>query len=404
MQIGTDDFFHLTYCTNIHPGNGWDEVFNNLQHYVLPLQERLAPGKKFGIGLRLSNSESCELLQRDALQRFQDFLRDHNLYVFTLNGFPYGLFHGQPVKSEVHTPDWRTEERVAYTLRLVDILKNLLPDDMEGSISTSPLSYKAWVDIDDAATWEHFTDNIVRVVQVLVQVKQEQGKLLHLDIEPEPDGLLENSEELLHFYTDWLLERGASLLAQSLHCDREEARVHLLEHIRVCYDTCHVAVAYEEPDTVFARFEQVGIKIGKVQISSALKVFFPDEAKARADLAAKLAPFAESTYLHQVIQKNHDGTLLHYPDLIEALPHVQDQQIDQWRIHFHVPVFLEQYGAFLSTQDTTRRSFDLLTQKRFCSHLEIETYTWSVLPEDLKKNLLDSITREYQWVLGNIHE
>lgn len=404
MQIGSDDFFHLTYCTNIHPGNGWNEVFANLQRYVLPLQARLAPGEKFGIGLRLSDIDSRELLQGEALQRFQNFLRDHNLYVFTLNGFPYGPFHGQPVKAQVHAPDWRAEERVAYTLRLLQILTTLLPDGMDGSISTSPLSYKTWVDTQDTAAWECFTDNIVRIAQALVQVKQEQGKLLHLDIEPEPDGLLENSEELLRFYTDWLLERGARLLAKALHCDRDEARAHLLEHIRVCFDTCHVAVAYEEPATVLERFEQFGIKIGKVQISSALKVFFPNEEKARADLAATLAPFAESTYLHQVIQKHHDGTFLHYPDLIEALPHIQDQHIAQWRIHFHVPVFLERYGAFLSTQDTTKRSFDLLTQRRFCSHLEIETYTWSVLPEDLRKDLLDSITREYQWVLDNIHE
>ena len=163
MHRGTDNFFHLTYCTNIHPGNGWSEVYGNLQRYASPLKARLAPSGAFGIGLRLSGRESSELLQDDSLQQFQAFLQEHGLYVFTLNGFPYGPFHQQPVKAQVHAPDWRDEERVRYTLRLIEILAFLLPDQLDGSISTSPLSYKAWVDRRDSTTWAHLTHNIVRV-------------------------------------------------------------------------------------------------------------------------------------------------------------------------------------------------------------------------------------------------
>ncbi len=162
MRSGFDDFFHLTYCTNIHPGNGWSEVYANLQRYTLALKARLAPARDFGIGLRLSGKESSELLRGAALQEFRAFLQEQGLYVFTLNGFPYGPFHEQPVKAQVHAPDWLDEERVSYTVRLVEILAYLLPDDLEGSISTSPLSYKAWVDQEDGATWAHFTRNIVR--------------------------------------------------------------------------------------------------------------------------------------------------------------------------------------------------------------------------------------------------
>src|SRR5438067_2302660 len=206
MYRRTDDFFHLTYCTNIHPGNGWSEVYGNLQRYAPALKARLAPSDAFGIGLRLSGRESSELLQDDALQQFQAFLQAQGLYVFTLNGFPYGPFHQQPVKAQVHAPDWRDEERVRYTLRLIEILAFLLPDQVDGSISTSPLSYKTWVDIQDPAAWRCLTYNIVRIAEALVRVKHEQGKLIHLAIEPEPDGLLENSEEVVRFYTDWLLE------------------------------------------------------------------------------------------------------------------------------------------------------------------------------------------------------
>ena len=192
------------------------------------------------------------------------------------------------------------------------------------------------------------------------------------------------------------------MLAESLHISRDEARKLLLEHIRVCFDTCHVAVAYEEPVDVLNRFDEIGIKVGKVQISSALKVDFPDAEAARATIVRALEPFAESTYLHQVVQQNQNGTYRHYPDLIEALPLIQDRQIAQWRIHFHVPIFLDRFETFFSTQDTIVRTLDLLAKKRFCRHLEIETYTWSVLPTDLKQDLLNSIIREYEWVLHNL--
>ena len=385
MYVEPDNFFHLTYCTNIHPGNGWSEVYANLQHYTPALKARLAPHTAFGIGLRLSGRESSELLQGDYLQQFRDFLQKHGLYVFTLNGFPYGPFHQQPVKALVHAPDWRDEERVAYTLRLIEILAFLLPDDIDGSISTSPLSYKAWVSTQDVPTWRQLTRNIVRIAEAMVRIKREHGKVIHLAIEPEPDGFLEKSEEVVQFYTNWLLEEGTRMLSDSLRVSRNEARGHLLEHIRICFDTCHVAVAYEEPAAVLDRFDQIGIKVGKVQISSALKVTFPNEEVARGDIARALEPFAESTYLHQVVQQRHDGTFRHYPDLIEALPHIQDREIAQWRIHFHVPIFIDHFPKFQSTQDTIVDTFDLLAKRRFCRHLEIETYTWSVLPERSEK-------------------
>jgi sugar phosphate isomerase/epimerase len=402
MRKGIDNLFHLTYCTNIHPGNGWNEVYANLQRYALALKARLAPSDDFGIGLRLSGQESSELLQGDALRQFRAFLQEHGLYVFTLNGFPYGPFHEQPVKAQVHAPAWLDEERVSYTLRLIEILAFLLPNGLEGSISTSPLSYKAWVNSEDTATWARFTWNIVRATEALVQVRREHGKLIHLDIEPEPDGLLENSEEVVAFYQNWLLDGGVHMLAESLHVSRDEARRLLLEHIRVCFDTCHVALAYEEPAEVLRRFDEIGIKIGKVQISSALKVAFPQTGVIQEQVVHALEPFAESTYLHQVIQQNRDGTYRHYPDLIDALPFIRDTQIAQWRIHFHVPIFIDRFETFLSTQDTIVRTLDLLHEKRFCKHLEIETYTWSVLPADLKKDLTDSIASEYRWVLGRL--
>ncbi len=399
MRVPSNGPIQLTYCTNIHPSNGWDEVFASLRRHAPTLKARLSPDAPFGVGLRLSGAESRELLEGDRLRSFKDWLDEQGLYVFTLNGFPHGPFHGQPVKEQVHAPDWRDEERVAYTLRLIEILAFLLPDGIDGGISTSPLSYKQWIDSGDAATWELLTRNVTRVAEALARGRRDQGTLLHLDIEPEPDGLLENSSELVRFYEDCLLTSGAHTLAQSLGVSIEQARGHLLEHIRVCFDTCHVAVAYEDPAEVLDRFAGVGIQVGKVQVSSALKVILPHYAPDRISIERALRPFAESTYLHQVIQRNYDGTFDRFPDLVDALPAIYAPRAAEWRVHFHVPIFIERFADLGSTQNTILRTFQLLREREFTRQLEIETYTWDVLPPDLKTDLSESIGREYEWVL-----
>jgi sugar phosphate isomerase/epimerase len=410
MQLHGDDSVQLTYCTNIHPGNGWEEVFGQLRRYAPALKQRLSPGAPFGLGLRLSAAESAELLRGDCLEQFREFLAEHDLYVALLNGFPYGAFHQGGIKAEVFAPDWRQEERVGYTLRLIEILKRLLPGGMEGGISTSPLSYKGWVAPKNRDAWESITRQLVRVVEALIRVRQNTGQLIHLDLEPEPDGLIETSGELVAFYEEWLLPVGGTVLAEALGVPVEEAQASLREHLQVCLDTCHVAVEYEDPKTVLERLARAGIRVGRLQISSALKVALPDSRERRAELARELEPFAESRYLHQVIERGEDGRLEHYPDLGEALPRIQEPRAGEWRIHFHVPLFVGEYGRFGSTQEENRTFFRCLEAaatgaagpRPLTRHLEIETYTWEVLPPALKQDLLTSIEREYRWVLDEL--
>jgi hypothetical protein len=404
MDKASNPIFHLTYCTSIHPANGWHEVFANLQYYLPALKAQLAPERPFGIGLRLSARECHEVLEKDHLQQFKAFLRAHGLYVFTLNGFPYGAFHQQPVKAEVHAPDWRQEARMTYTRLLIHLLAQVLPANVDGSISTSPLSYKPWVDIHQTEMWHNITSHLVSIVAELIQLRRERGTYIHLNLEPEPDGLLENGEDIIHFYTTFLLKEGASTLACILGISHAEACRHLLDHIRVCFDTCHMALTYRHPAAILRCFEQVGIQIGKVQASSALKVIFPQTREERKPLLEALEPFAKSPYLHQVAQQNRDGTLRQYRDLPEAFLSILDDQLAQWRIHVHVPIFIDRYVALFSTQDELIETLRLLVQKRFCRHIEIETYTWSVLPAALKQDLLASIAREYQWISSYLPE
>lgn len=402
MQPDADGLFHLTYCTNIHPAEGWEAVLANLRRYAPALKQQLSPGAPFGLGLRLSAAEAEQLLQGDRLEELRAFLAEHGLYVAILNGYVHGAFHRRTIKADVFAPDWRDEARVRYTLQLVEILRRLLPPGLDGGISTAPLSYKRWVDAEDPGAWESITHSLVRVAEQLVRVRQEEDRLIHLDIEPEPDGLLETSGELVDYYQRWLLPVGAPLLAERLRISVPEARASLVDHLQVCFDTCHAAVEYEDAREALERFERAGIRVGRVQISSALKVPLPGDPARRAQLARALEPFAESSYLHQVIEQREDGTLHHYPDLGDALPLIQEPAARQWRIHFHVPVFVDRYETFGSTQAEIRPVFERLKERPFTRHLEIETYTWEVLPPALKQDLLTSIHREYRWVLEEL--
>ncbi|MPZ20909.1 MAG: metabolite traffic protein EboE [Luteitalea sp.] len=399
MLISTDGFFHLTYCTNIHPASGWDAVYANLQRYASALKQRLSPSAPFGIGLRLSAREARELLDGERLADFRAFLAREGLYVALINGFPYGAFHGEPVKDRVYAPDWQDEARVRYTLDLIEILQALLPDGLDGGISTSPLSYKPWMPNSDQRAWETVTRNIVRVAEALVRVEQDDGRLIHLDIEPEPDCVLENTDETVAFFERWLLPLGETILADALGIAVTEARAQLLEHVRVCFDCCHFAVAYEDPVAALGRLRAAGIQIGRVQLSSALDVALPSEPAHFAAVAERLRPFADATYLHQVVERR-GAALCHYPDLDNALGRGRDASARQWRIHFHVPLFTDEYDGLGSTQQYVRHVLESIQETRPTRHLEIETYTWDVLPAGLKMDLLDSIVREYEWVLG----
>jgi hypothetical protein len=226
-------------------------------------------------------------------------------------------------------------------------------------------------------------------------VKQRDGLMIHLDIEPEPDGLVENSREFLEFYAR-LLSEGGPILTRESGLSGARAEEAIREHVTICYDVCHFAVEHEEPAATLAALNGAGIRIGRAQISSAVRVAMPELAADREALTKDLTPLADPTYLHQVIGREERFT-----DLIEALPQLSGAESAEWRIHYHVPLFLEDYGRLSSTQSEVRRTLELLTPE-LVKHLEIETYTWGVLPADLKLDIVDSIEREYRWVLEHL--
>jgi hypothetical protein len=392
-------FGHLSYCTNIHPGERWEEHFAALQEFIPAIKKEVSPDQPFGIGLRLSNAASLDLMQGNCLQTFSQWLSQHDCYVFTINGFPYGGFHRTSVKDQVHAPDWTSTDRVDYTIRLFRILAELLPAGMEGSISVPPLSYRHWHNGNRKTAIESTTLQILQVVEALRHLKNTSGKVLHMNIEPEPDGLIENGSEFIDWYLHDLLPAAVSYGKEHWALDESEIHTIIREHVRLCYDVCHFAIGYEDHSEIIKLLEQHHIRIGKVQISAALKA---DLTKEPLSVFKAFAPFNESTYLHQVIARNKEGGLWRYPDLPAALADTHRPGIEEWRAHFHVPIFAKEIEPLQSTQQDIAELLAVHCQKPFTNHLEVETYTWEVLPPSLKLPLKESIVRELQWVLQQL--
>lgn len=379
---------HLAYCTNVHRGETWAETFDALNRYTLRVRERVCPKQPYGIGLRLSQQAAEDLSDPGTLLEFQRWLGKNQCYVFTMNGFPFGRFHGGRVKEYVYAPDWTSPERVAYTNLLFDLLSQLAPLGVEASVSTLPGSFKGFA--LHGGDLKQIRDNIWHCVEHVARLSQQTGRKMHLGLEPEPLCLLESSGETIHFFDRMRAEHP-----------RDER---LPEHLGVNYDTCHFAVEFEEPQNALGCLLHHKIKISKIHLSSALKV------RPTAEAREALAPFANDVYLHQVVVCRGDGQRFIYRDLDEALAgEPQDPgngQSAEWRIHFHIPLHSPASEIFGNTSDHIRGVLDLLSANPgACPHLEMETYTWEVLPPELKdRDVVDQLASEYDWTLALLKE
>ncbi|MCW7493608.1 metabolite traffic protein EboE [Leptospira sp. 2 VSF19] len=387
---------HLTYCSNIHPGESWSEHFLQLKENLPLVRKNLSPNAPMGIGLRLGNEASLELIKPSNIYEFQTWLKNEGFYVFLINGFPYGNFHKTTVKENVYKPDWTTNERLDYTLRLFSILSQLLPKELEGGVSTPPISYQ-FFDITDFERKQRVrasTQNIIKILHHLIQVQMDTGQVLHLDMEPEPDGILGNVELWIQWYLDVLLPTALPEIQSKWGFTKEATEGKVKNHIRICLDVCHSAVSFEKNKTIVWLLKENLIQIGRIQISSALKAKFSKDPKPTLDL---LSSFDEPTYLHQVIIQSEDGQLVSFSDLPYALLRGA-RPFEEWRIHFHVPVFLDSFGMLSSTQSELIEILNLQKDFFLTNSLEVETYTWGVLPKELQTPIVTSIIRELQWV------
>ncbi len=381
----------LGYCTNVHAGATYQQTLANLETYAAKVRDLVSPDAPMGVGLWLSAAAAREVLERQRVAELRDWLVAHRLLPFTLNGFPHGDFHEPVVKFRVYQPDWSDERRLAYTKDLVDILACLLPEGGEGSISTLPVGWGG--DFSESPARQQAAARHLRAIAAhMAVVEADRGRLIHLNLEPEPGCFLTTSEDLVHFYEQSLLADGA-----------DEASIR--RHLRVCHDVCHAAVMFEEQVACLERYQRAGIEIGKVQLSSAIRACFQslDESQKQSSLE-QLRGFAEDRYLHQTAiqpRSSSPASQQFVPDLPQALEMAKrDPQLcGEWRVHFHVPLYLERFGLLETTQQMVLDCLAALRRFSNVKHFEVETYAWGVLPHELQvDDLATGIAHEMRWV------
>jgi sugar phosphate isomerase/epimerase len=363
---------HLAYCTNVHPAQTLPGVLDQLDRYAVPVRATLG-ADRLGLGLWLAEEVATQLAaDDDATARLRAALDERGLEVVTLNGFPYRGFHDEVVKLAVYHPDWTTDDRLEHTLRLAGVLAALLPEDAAyGSISTLPL---AWREGWDGGTARAAADRLAELATGLKALAARTGRPVRVGFEPEPGCVVENTTqagaELSGVDTAWL---------------------------GLCLDSCHLAVGFEEPAAALARLAAAGLPVVKTQASCALQVDDPADPATRR----LLGDFVEKRFLHQT-----RAALPHevrgVDDLDVALAGGLPTSVP-WRVHFHVPVHRAALAPLVSTQPVLVETLRGLLggPRALTGHVEVETYTWQVLPPAARPGtdaeLVAGIAAELAW-------
>lgn len=382
---------NLAYCTNIHPAETWQETLHALNTHVLAVRDLSIangdhlPSLPYPIGLRLSALAAQELLQQENLPAFQDWLSENNSYVFTINGFPYGAFHGTRVKEQVFLPDWSSSLRLQYTKDLFKIIARIAPKTAGGSVSTLPASHKSFHPDPKA-----ILSNLSEIAWHIEELSQQHQLDLHLGLEPEPLGYFENTSETLRFF-------------KSLHSHAKSPSI-ISSRIGLNFDCCHFAVEFDSAIESLDTFADAGIRLSKIHLSNAL-AFEPADPEALSSIAR----FNEPTYFHQVIARRRDGSLERFADLPDFLSAIESKQLspsafNEARVHFHIPLDALPEPPLRSTSEHVIQTLDWCrSHPSMCGHFEIETYTWGVLPENLQRPVEEQIASEFHWVMDKLH-
>jgi sugar phosphate isomerase/epimerase len=398
MDLG-NGLGQLTYSTLVHPADNWEQLYHSLVTYLPKVKARIAGNKSFGVCIRLSAS-SAETLANSAAERdkLKKFLADNDMYIYTANAFVYGHFKGAAVKEQVYEPDWRSEERTQYTINVADILADVCPPGSAPSIQTAPLGFKARVTGPDVVA--SYTENVLRVVAHLIALEAKTGRIVQLALEPEPFCFLETTDETIAYFKDHIFTgKAAERLATLAHIPVAEAIGALRRHLGIVYDICHQAVEYEDITASLQKLVDAGVPIFKLQEAAALYV--PEVTQGAVDT---LKRYAKTIYLTQTLEKRN-GKLNRYLNVDDAIAAFEKDPggAREWRTHIHVPVFLDDLGQFRTTRFAIEDALRFHKKTPLSRHLEVETYTWDMLPDSLKTgDIVEYVCRELDWVRGQL--
>ena len=387
---------HLAYSTLVHAGDTWAEMRQSLEQHAPAVKARVSPDAPYAVSLRISGAAAAELAG-DAAERvrLRSWLDEHDMFVYTVNAFPHGPFKGRVVMEDVYEPDWSTQERLRYTCTVADVLAEISPEGVAPSIQSSPLAFRAKVGSEDDL--DRLTENVIRVVAHLVALEERTGRRVKLALEPEPACILETTEETIAWFREHAWSVGSRrLLSELTGLPDSEAIGVLRRHLGIVFDICHQSVQFEDIGQALRDLRAAGIPVFKLQAAAALRV-----PLVTAEAVEKLEAFTDTIYLSQTTERR-DGRLTRYLHLADAItawradPSGGDRE---WRTHFHVPVFIDDLDGLSTTRDGITTALRVHAEVPVSDHLEIETYTWDVLPERFKDGDIDEyVSRELDWV------
>ncbi|MEM8680031.1 MAG: metabolite traffic protein EboE [Planctomycetota bacterium] len=377
----------IGYCTNVHAGTSLESICANLQEHAHVVRQQLELDT-LPVGLWLPAPVAEQLEDPRQLDQLAACLDELQLHPYTLNGFPFGNFHGEVVKHEVYRPAWWEPSRGDYTLRLARHMAALLPEGDSASISTLPLGWP-WPEVSKAHLNEA-ARSLSEVARQLRELDLQTGRHIRLCLEPEPGCLLQTSDDAVVFFEQVLrpvIDDPATL-----------------RHLGICHDVCHAVVMREPQAEAIQRYVDADIPIHKVQISSCVQVDFDRLDDAQANVAlSQLNRFAEDRYLHQTTVC-HQGITEFFVDLPDAIRRAQlDGPRGEWRTHFHVPIHLERFKTLETSQPAIAACIAALQTHDLACDIEVETYAWSVLPTELQTPVLaEGIATELGWLHGTL--
>ncbi len=362
---------HLAYCSNVHAAEDAAGIVAQLGRFAAPVRERLG-ASRLGIGLWLAADAARELrADPDALGALRDALDEGELEVVTFNAFPYRGFHAPVVKEAVLPPGLdrrgarRLHPRCRGALRRAPARRHRRGVGLDDAARLA----RGWSDADAAAARERFAG----LAGQLADLERTTGRTIRVGIEPEPSCVVETIDEAVDALS--VSTRTGSAWRSTPAITRSPSTIRPMRWMRSSAPACG---------------------------SSSASSRAPCAPRRRGSAAGRrrLEEFVEPRFLHQTREpRSSPGQVHGTDDLPEALAGGLPAE-REWRVHFHVPVH---EGGPETTQAELQAWMAALVGRPAARvhHLEIETYTWTVLPEDRRPvgegGLIDGLTREVAW-------
>lgn len=388
---------HIAHAGAIAPVASFADMESTIRDSLAPINRAISTESPVGVSVRMSQAALSD--PEMSADRLQQLLDEQGL---RLDGISAVSISGG-AKDKVHHPDWRTEERLAFMFPALNLAAAFGSENREIGITTNALSYRGWLDVDMPGNWAALTLNVIRVVQHMVGFYDRTGITLHIDLEPEPGSVLRDTADVVKFYSQWLLPRGGAMLSDRMQLSNGSAADAILRHVRIALDTAHAAVVHDDAARTLNAFAQHGIRIGRLQASSALEIEVPADTDAQALMAEHLQAFSSPKLLQQVVATRGGEIVQRFDDLPDAVAAIGESASETWRIHTHAPLLADRYGVFASTQQETASWLQEISRRGIdVGMIELRSSNWDVVPHDDRAPLEAMIMQEAAWVRGAV--